>query len=257
MASVSVKPRLVAASAAWMRRLALVGLLAGGAMLLYGLQDLVSLELIVERERDLRDLIQAQGRRGFLVAFALYVVLSIVPGTSGKAVVAGWLFGFWEALVMVVGALTIAGMIGFLAARHLFRNMLHQVFGYRIAGFDRLLERDGALYLLTLRLLHVPFTLVNYLSGVSAIQPWVFAWTTMVGLVPGTVVLVGVGAGLPSLRQLLEQGVISLISPTLLAALTATALMPWGIRFVVIRLRRRALENGGLDGDPAAGGRPR
>ena len=87
-----------------------------------------------------------------------------------------------------------------------------------------------AVRLLTLRLLHVPFAFVNWVSGVSTVRPWTFVWTTVIGLVPGAVVLVGLGAGLPSLSDLREQGVISLISPVLFVALLAMALIPWIIR---------------------------
>ena len=51
-----------------------------------------------------------------------------------------------------------------------------------------------AVRLLTLRLLHVPFAFVNWVSGVSTVRPWTFVWTTVIGLVPGAVVLVRTGS---------------------------------------------------------------
>ena len=63
-----------------------------------------------------------------------------------------------------------------------------------------------------------------------------FVWTTAVGLIPGTVLLVGLGAGLPSLDELLEHGVMSLIRPVVLVALMAIALIPWVVRWILRRV---------------------
>lgn len=234
-------------------------LLAGAALIGLGLawylvRGELSLDQVVERERQLRGLTQAQPWQTFAIGFLLYVIVSVFPGTGGKSIAAGWLFGFWPACLMVVGALTLAGAIGFSIARYFFRDVLREFFGVRLTRFDRTLEREGAFYLLTLRLLHVPFTFVNYLSGVSIVGLRTFIWTTSVGLVPGTVVLVGLGAGLPSLNELLEQGAVSLIRPGLLAALFAMALIPWIVRGLLRRRYRTGAGNGDLEGGAAAPG---
>ncbi len=76
---------------------------------------------------------------------------------------------------------------------------------------------------------------MNYSSGLSAVSLPTFVWTTVVGLMPGTLVLVGLGAGLPSLGDLSEQGVIALIRPPVLAALLALAVLPWAVRSMLRR----------------------
>ena len=234
-----------------MKRLFVAALLAGVGLLWFVLRDDLSLERLVESERRFRILVEAQPRQTFAIGFALYVVVSLFPGTSGKSVAVGWLFGFWQALAMVVGALTIAGVIAFSAARYLLHDVLRDAFGHRLARFDRAVEHEGVFYLLTLRLVHAPFTFVNYLSGVSAVRPRTFVWTTVVGLVPGTVVLVGLGAGLPSLDELLEHGVISLISPAVLVALPAMGLIPWIVRGLARKRRGDDGSGGSPDGEPA------
>lgn len=212
------------------QKLLVAAIVVGVGLFVYLMRDQFSLERIVESERQLRAFIGSQPWRAFPIGFVLYTVVSLFPGMTGKAAVVGWLFGFWSGLSMVLGGLTIAGMGGFTVARYLLREGLHARWGERLASFDRALERDGAVFLLTLRLLHVPFTLVNYTAGVSTVRLGTFTWTTAVGLIPGTVVLVGLGAGLPSLDELVERGVMSLVGPEVLVGLLALAFVPWIVR---------------------------
>lgn len=203
----------------------------------YLMRSYLTLDRLIEQERQLRAFIEAHPWRAFATGFGAYVVVSLFPGTSGKSVVAGWFFGFWQSLVMVTVALTIAGTGGFSIARYLLGDTLRRRFRIPLATFDRALEREGIFYLLTARLLHVPYTLVNYASGLSTVQPWTFAWTTLVGLVPSTMVFVGLGAGLPSLVELRDQGAGSLVSPAMVAALVAMGVVPLLVRWAVRKLK--------------------
>ena len=87
-------------------------LLGGGIVAWYLTREYLSLERLIEAERELRRFIETDPWQAFTLGFAAYVVVSVVPGTSGKSVVIGWFFGFWQALVMVTVALTIAGVFG-------------------------------------------------------------------------------------------------------------------------------------------------
>jgi uncharacterized membrane protein YdjX (TVP38/TMEM64 family) len=196
-------------------------------------RERLSVEAVIETEALLRGFIEAHPWRAFALGFGAYVVVSVFPGTSGKSVVVGWLFGFWQALLMVTVALTIAGVFGFSVARYLLRDALRDRFRLRLETFDRAVQREGVFYLLTVRLLHVPFTLVNYASGLIDIPIRTFAWTTLVGLVPSTMVFVGLGAGLPSLDELRDRGAASLVSPAVVIALIAMGLIPWLLRWGV------------------------
>jgi uncharacterized membrane protein YdjX (TVP38/TMEM64 family) len=227
--------------------------IAVGIAAWYLMRSHLSLDRLIEQERQLRDFIDTYPWRAFAAGFSAYVIVSLFPGTSGKSVVAGWFFGFWQSLLMVTVALTIAGVGGFSVARYLLGSALRDQFSIPLRTFDRALEREGIFYLLTVRLLHVPYTLVNYASGVSKVPLWTFVWTTLLGLVPSTMVFVGLGTGLPSLNELRDGGAGSLVSPAMVAALLAMGLIPLVVRWAVRKLGTG--NTAGLtDQSPAAGG---
>ena len=192
----------------------------------------LSLGALIEQERWLRGAIEEGPWSSFLIGFLIYTLVSLFPGTSGKSVIAGWFYGFWAALAMVAVALTIAAVLGFLLARYLLQRYIRERFSKALAELDKRLENDGVYYLLTVRMLHVPYTLVNYLSGASGVRLKTFAWTTGVGLIPSTMIFVGVGAGLPTLQELADHGALSLIGLPLILALLLMGVAPWVFRWL-------------------------
>lgn len=197
----------------------------------------LDLDRLVQLEQQLRTSISAQPWTAWIVGFAIYTVVSIFPGTSGKSIVCGWLFGFWQSLVMVTLSLTAAGLIGFSISRFLLRDTVERWIGSNIRALDRHLDEDGAFYMLTLRMLHVPFTLVNYAAGATRLPASTFAWTTCIGLIPSTAIFVGLGSGLPTLERLAAEGAKGLLNWPLAIALVLMGIVPWLLRSLVRRLR--------------------
>ena len=197
----------------------------------------LDLERMVQLEQQLRASIQDQPWTAWAIGFVIYTLISIFPGTSGKSIICGWLFGFWQSLVMVTVSLTVAGLIGFGISRYLLRDTVKRWIGSNIKALDRHLESDGAFYMLTLRMLHVPFTLVNYAAGATRLPASTFAWTTCLGLVPSTAIFVGLGNGLPTLERLADEGAKGLLSWPLAIALVLMGIVPWALRFLIRRLR--------------------
>jgi uncharacterized membrane protein YdjX (TVP38/TMEM64 family) len=193
---------------------------------------------IVRRERLLRGEIGERPWRAWFIGFVVYFLASLVPGTRGKAVAFGWLYGFWLALPLVNLALTCAAQAGFLASRYLLRGLVESRYGPALVRINRILQREGASYVILLRIFPVSFTLTNYLFGATAIHGGTFWWATQVGLLPGNIVFVFVGARLPSLEQVLERGLWSLWSWDLLLVLVVLSAFPLVVHRVVRWLRR-------------------
>ena len=188
--------------------------------------DDVTWKSLLEQEQALRTAVQEHPVVSLAIGFVVYVMTSLIPGTTGKAILYGWLFGFWAALFIVSLALTIAAVISFLLGRYLLREYVVRRFAGWIDRVDNAVTREGPFYLITLRLLHAPYTLINYSSGATAMTTWTFSWTTLVGMLPGNLVFVLAGSRLPTLKHLTEKGIWSLVDLRLFAVLSVMALLP-------------------------------
>lgn len=219
------------------RVLSLLLIVVGFAALAVILPRYVSLDVLVENETRLRSAIARHPLQAFLAGFGLYFLTSLIPGTSGKSVICGWVFGFWQALIIVDLALSAAAMVMFFVGHYALSGLVRYRFARFVEQMHWHLERDGAFYLLMARFAHVPFTLVNYSCGALKVQPRTFAWTTVCGLLPGSAIFVFAGTQLPTLREMQERGLWGLVDPGLWAALALTAVLPVAIRFAVTRWR--------------------
>ena len=157
--------------------------------------------------------------------------------TSGHTlyIVYGWLFGFWQALIIVTVGLTIAAMAIFALSRYLFRAIIERRYTAFVALMNANIEKEGAFYLLTLRMIHAPFSIVNPVSGASRVSSWIFFWTTVVGLLPANAIWVYVGLSLPSLRELATQGAGAFIDTPLILALVGCGALPIVTRWLLGR----------------------
>jgi uncharacterized membrane protein YdjX (TVP38/TMEM64 family) len=144
----------------------------------------------------LRDWLTERGPLGWtaLVAGLALATLAPVPRTA-LSVLAGVLAGFWAGLALALSSGVLGGLAGFALARWLGREAVTRLAGPRLARADALLSRRGTLAVLTGRLVPVvPFTLVSYAGGLSGIRLRDYLTGTAVGLVPGTVLHVAIGA---------------------------------------------------------------
>ena len=204
-----------------------------------GVQYLPDLNWIVDREHSLRNHIAFAPILSWFVGLFIYVGLSLIPGTAGKSIVFGWLFGFVAALILVEIGLTAAAILSFLLGRFAVKQLIHYRWQIRLRMISQRFSQDGALFLLWLRLAHTPFTLVNYGAGATNIPLVTFWWTTHLGILPATVVFTFLGSRIPSMHDVVEQGAWAIVDPPLLIVLAVTALLPLLLSPWIRRIGRR------------------
>ena len=128
----------------------------------------------------------------------------------------------------------------------MFRDAIQAKFGYHLFRLNKALRRDGPFLLLTLRLIHAPYTFVNYAMGATPMRTQTFWWTSQLGMLPGNVLFVLAGTQLPTLRQLEHDGVHSVFTPQVIVVFLALALFPLLIRYLLRRFVPRIEQDADL-----------
>ncbi len=169
--------------------------------------------------------------------FALYVVATALslPGATILTLVAGALFGLWLGLLVVSFASSIGATLAMLTARYLLRDAVQSRFGARLAEIDKGVQREGAFYLFTLRLVPLfPFFAINLLMGLTRMKAGTFYLVSQAGMLAGTVVYVNAGTQLGQLDSL--QGILS---PGLLGSFVLLGLFPLVAKKLIDAVRAR------------------
>ncbi|WP_232628933.1 TVP38/TMEM64 family protein [Methylobacterium sp. Leaf118] len=137
------------------------------------------------------------GPYGLLIFGALFFLatLLVVPGTP--LTIAGAVAYGWAVMPVVLVAATLGSWLAFFAARYLFRDRLRRLID-RKPRLRATVEAvgDGGWRLLTLMRLSpfVPFNAQNYALGVTDVGTTAYLVSTVIGMLPGTVVCVYLGA---------------------------------------------------------------
>ena len=166
-----------------------------------------------------------------LVYFAIYVAVTALslPVAAIASLVGGALFGRWLGTAVVSIGSTLGATLAFLSSRYVFRDWVEQRFGQRLQPLRRGIERDGAYYLFTLRLVPVaPFFLINLAMGLTRMSTWTYTWVSMIGMLPGTFLYVYAGEALAEVES--PEG---LLSRQVLFALALLGVVPLAIRKLV------------------------
>jgi pyruvate/2-oxoglutarate dehydrogenase complex dihydrolipoamide dehydrogenase (E3) component/uncharacterized membrane protein YdjX (TVP38/TMEM64 family) len=212
------------------------------AALLSGAGDALTLEQLKTRQAELQAWTRAniwQAVLGYFVVYVLVTALSI-PGAVVMTLAGGALFGLLLGTVIVSFASTIGATLAFLVARFLLRQPLRDRYGQRLKTFDEGIERDGAFYLFTLRLVPLfPFFMINLLTGLTALRTWTYFWVSQLGMLPGTVVYVYAGTQLARIESPSD-----VLSPGLVGAFVLIGLMPLLMRWLARWLQGRRVYRG-------------
>jgi pyruvate/2-oxoglutarate dehydrogenase complex dihydrolipoamide dehydrogenase (E3) component len=100
--------------------------------------------------------------------------------------------------------------------------MVQKRFGDRLKAINEGVEKEGAFYLFTLRLVPIfPFFLINLLMGLTNIRAVTFYWVSQVGMLAGTFVFVNAGTQLGQLESL-----SGILSPSLLLSFVLLGVFP-------------------------------
>ncbi len=159
----------------------------------------------------------------YIGSYVIVTALSI-PGATVMTLAGGFFFGMIGVVYVNIGATT-GATAAFLAARYVLGSGIQQRYGEKLSDFNREIEAHGSNYLLTLRFIPLfPFFLINLFAGLTAVKLRTFAWTTAVGIIPGSLAYIYAGTRLGDVRTASDFLSWQILSAFL--ALGAIALLP-------------------------------
>ncbi|MCW8335065.1 TVP38/TMEM64 family protein [Vibrio paucivorans] len=177
--------------------------------------------------------------QNFLIAaisyFLAYVAITAfsIPGAAVVTLLGAALFGFWTSLLLVSFASTIGATLAFLSSRYLLRDWVQNKFGEKLQVINNGVEKDGAFYLFSLRLIPVfPFFLINLLMGLSPISTSRFYLVSQLGMLPGTAVYLNAGTQLAQIDSL-----SGIVSPTVLISFALLGVFPIIAKWIMARIK--------------------
>ena len=158
-----------------------------------------------------------EGPAAMVLGYAL-VLLAPVP-RSALSVLVGVVAGFWTGVGIAFAGGLLAALAAFGLSRALGRPAVQRLAGPRLARVDGAVSDRGFVAVLTGRLLPVvPFVVTSYGAGLTGVRFAPYVLGTALGLVPSTVVQVGIGASAGFVVDRASAGVLVPLALVLVAA---------------------------------------
>ncbi|MBF0559200.1 MAG: TVP38/TMEM64 family protein [Nitrospirae bacterium] len=171
---------------------------------------------------------------GYFIVYVLTTSLSL-PGASPLGIAGGALFGFWTATIVVSFASTIGATIACFVSRFLLRDWIENRFSDKIAKVNDGIEKEGAFYLFTMRLIPLfPFWMINLVMGLTKMSLFKFYWVSQIGMLAGTMVYVNAGKELAKIES-----IKGILSPSLIISFALIGIFPIIVKKLIALYRSR------------------
>ncbi|CCH87032.1 Conserved membrane protein of unknown function; putative SNARE domain [Modestobacter italicus] len=168
-----------------------LALLAGAA---------VTLSVDLPTVAEVRSWLDEGGAARWLVAVVgVSLALQTPVSRSAISVLLGAVVGFPAGLAVALSGGLLGGLAGFALSRWLGREAVARLAGARLAALDRRVGARGFASVLAARMAPVaPFMVVSYAAGLSSVRLLPYLLGTALGLVPWSVLYVGIGTSVTS-----------------------------------------------------------
>ncbi|MAF83203.1 MAG: FAD-dependent oxidoreductase [Gammaproteobacteria bacterium] len=195
-----------------------------GAVFTLGLDDYLTLTAFRAQQAELQSFVAENFATAVLIFFLTYVTVTAlsIPGAVVMTLVGGALFGLVIGTLIISFASTIGATLAFLFARFLFRDSIERRFSATAKRIATGVQKDGAYYLFTLRLVPIfPFFAINLAMALTRLKTWTFAWVSQAGMLAGTLVYVNAGTQISRIEN-----VADIASPQLIGSFVLLGIFP-------------------------------
>jgi membrane protein DedA with SNARE-associated domain len=152
----------------------------------------------------------------------------------------GALFGLWVALVAVSFASSIGATLSFLVSRFLLLYWVQGKFGDKLKAINSGVEKDGAFYLFSLRLVPIfPFFVINLVMGLTPLKAGPFYIVSQAGMLAGTFVYVNAGTQLGKIES-----AAGILSPGIILSFVLLGIFPLIAKKILDMLKAQKIYKG-------------
>jgi pyruvate/2-oxoglutarate dehydrogenase complex dihydrolipoamide dehydrogenase (E3) component/uncharacterized membrane protein YdjX (TVP38/TMEM64 family) len=207
------------------------------AFIVFDLGQYFSLSYLKSQQAAIEELYRAKALQTVAAFFLIYVLVTglSLPGATILTLAAGAIFGLLWGTVIVSFASSIGATLAFLVSRFLLRDSVQAKFRDKLKAVDAGIDRDGAFYLFTLRLVPAfPFFVINLVMGLTSIKTWTFYWVSQLGMLAGTIVYVNAGTQIAQIES-----AAGILSPALIASFTLLGIFPLIAKKIVAMIKAR------------------
>lgn len=208
----------------------------------YNLSDYLTLDYIKKNQFRFQEYYSEHKALTLGVFFLIYVLATALslPGAVVLTLAAGALFGLATGTILVSFASTIGATLAFLSSRFLLRGYVEKKFKKSVESINKGVEKDGAFYLFTLRLIPIfPFFVINLTMGLTKISILKYFVVSQVGMLAGTIVYVNAGLQIGNLNSL--SGILSV---KLLGSFALLGIFPLIAKKIISMIKARKVYQG-------------
>jgi uncharacterized membrane protein YdjX (TVP38/TMEM64 family) len=202
-----------------------------------GLGQYLTLDYL-KASQDKFSLLYANNRIAVIASYmAIYILVTALslPGAAVMTLAGGAMFGFWIGFVVVSFASTIGATLACFVARFLLRDWVQNKFGEKLSTINKGIEKEGAFYLFSLRLVPIfPFFVINLAMGLTTMKLLTFYWVSQIGMLPGTMVYVNAGKELGQIESL-----SGILSPNLIISFVILGIFPITVKKLLYLYKKK------------------
>jgi uncharacterized membrane protein YdjX (TVP38/TMEM64 family) len=230
-------------------KIVMVGLVALGivAFRYFDLGQYLSLEYIKASQEKFHALYLSHRFIVIAAYMGIYIAVTALslPGAAVLTLAGGGLFGLILGTVVVSFASSIGATLACFVSRFLLREWVQNKFGEKLTTINDGIQKEGAFYLFSLRLVPIfPFFVINLLMGLTRMRLFTFYWVSQIGMLAGTLVYVNAGKELAKIDSL-----SGILSPGVLISFVVLGLFPITVKKLLAlyksKFRPEVASNGG------------
>ena len=164
----------------------------------FTLEELTSYEFI----KNNRDYFFGLKQTNLLLLSVIFIFLTIVwvlmaGFGSPVALLAGFIFGKWLGTIILVLGLSVGATILYIFGNYFLKEVIKEKFLNKFKNLETKFKKSEFIFLLVYRFVGgIPFAIANVLPCLFNVKISNFFWSTLIGIIPSTFLMVSIGSGL-------------------------------------------------------------